>query len=126
MAAPAHDARAADRAVRLETPPPLRKDLDAMPQIVDPADDAERRINAALKRLDANVLKARKDCKGNDWSRTVEAPMTGPGFLSLTVTDGVYCDGMAHPDSSLYSIVYDLATGKPVYWPQLLDRKSVV
>jgi len=124
-AGPAHDAAAADRAVRLETPPPLRQDIDAMPRIADPADDAERRINAALTRLDADVLKARKDCKGNDWSRTVAAPMAGPGFLSLTVTDSFFCDGAAHPNSSLYSIVYDLAAGKPVDWPLLLPASLV-
>ena len=90
-------ALAADRAVHLVVPPPLHKDLAAMPQITDPADDAERRINAALKRLDRSVLKASRDCKGDDWSRSVDVPMSGPGFLSLTITDSVYCEGNAHP-----------------------------
>jgi len=121
----AHAALAADRAVRLVTPPPLRENLAAMPRIAEPAADAERRIDAALKRLDTNVLKAAKACKGNDWERTVEAPMTGPGFLSLTVTDAIYCAGAAHPDSALYAIVYDLATGKPVDWAQLLPAALV-
>jgi len=124
-AGPVHDGWAADRAVRIQTPPPLRKGIDAMPQIADPADDAERRINAALKRLDANVLKSTKACPGHDWTRTVEAPMAGPGYLSVTVTDGFYCNGAAHPNASLYSIVYDLDTGKPVDWPQLLPPPLV-
>jgi hypothetical protein len=113
-------ALAADRAVHLVVPPPVHKDIAAMPQIADPADDAERRINAALKRLDLNVLKAFRDCKGGGWERSVDVPMRGPGFLSLTITDSVYCDGNAHPDSGTFSIVYDLATGKPVDWTQLL------
>jgi hypothetical protein len=113
-------ALAADRAVHLVVPPPVHKDIAAMPQIADPADDAERRINTALKRLDRSVLKASRDCKGDGWERSVEAPMRGPGFLSLTVTDSVFCDGNAHPDSGTFSIVYDLATGKPVDWTQLL------
>jgi hypothetical protein len=113
-------ALAADRTVHLVVPPPLHKGLAAMPQIADPADDAERRINAALKRLDRSVLKASRDCKGDDWSRSVDVPMSGPGFLSLTITDSVYCEGNAHPDSSTMSIVYDLATGKPVDWTHLL------
>jgi hypothetical protein len=46
--------------------------------------------------------------------------MRGPGFLSLTVTDSVFCDGNAHPDAGTFSIVYDLATGKPVDWTKLL------
>jgi hypothetical protein len=111
---------AADRAVSLTVPPPVQKDIASMPQIADPTDDAERRINDALKRLDRNVLKAAKDCKGGDWQRTVAAPMRGPGFLSLTVTDAVYCEGNAHPNASTFSIVYDLATGRPVDWTKLL------
>lgn len=118
-------ASAADRSVRLENPQPLRENLAAMPQIADPADDAERRINTALKRLDGNVRKAIRGCKGSDWTRTVEAPMTGPGFLSLTVADTLFCEGAAHPESGLYAIVYDLTTGKPVDWAQLLPAKLV-
>jgi hypothetical protein len=113
-------ALAADRAVHLVVPPPVSKDIAAMPQIADPVDDAERRINAALKHLDLNVLKASRDCKGGDWERSVDVPMRGPGFLSLTITDSVDCEGTAHPDSGTFSIVYDLVTGKPVDWTQLL------
>jgi hypothetical protein len=113
-------ALAADRAVRLVVPPPVREHIASMPQIADPADDAERRINAALKHLDRNVLKASRACKGGDWTRSVEVPMSGPGFLSLTITDSVFCDGNAHPDSGMMSIVYDLAGGKPVDWTHLL------
>ena len=50
-------AQAADRKVQLQSPPPIAKEAAAMPLIVDPSDDAERRINAALKRLDANLRK---------------------------------------------------------------------
>ena len=111
---------AADRAIQLAAPTSLRKDIPALPQIADPADDAERRINAALKRLDRNVMKASADCKGGDWQRSVDVPMTGPGFLSLTITDSFNCDGTAHPDAGTMSIVYDLATGRPVDWTHLL------
>jgi hypothetical protein len=106
--------------VHLVVPPPVRKDIAAMPQIADPTDDAERHINAALKRLDANVLLAARDCEGGDWTRSVDVPMRGPGFLSLTITDAMDCAGSAHPDSGTFSIVYDLATGKPVDWTHLL------
>jgi hypothetical protein len=106
--------------MHLAVPPPVRTDIAAMPQIADPADDAERRINAALKHLDLNVLKASRDCKGGDWTRSVDVPMRGPGFLSLTITDSVDCEDNAHPDSGTFSIVYDLATGSPVDWTHLL------
>jgi hypothetical protein len=111
---------AADRTVHLLVPGPVGKDIAAMPQIADPADDAERRINAALKRLDLNVVKASKACKDGDWERSVDVPMRGPGFLSLAVTDSFGCDGAAHPNSGTMSIVYDLTTGRPVDWTQLL------
>jgi len=110
----------ANRAVHLVVPPPVHKDIATMPQIADPADDAERRINAALKRLDVSVLRAARDCKGGGWQRSVDVPMRGPGFLSLTITDTMFCDGSAHPDSGTFAIVYDLATGKPVDWTHLL------
>jgi hypothetical protein len=95
-----------------------------MPQIVEPADDAERRINAALQRLDAAVRKAAATCKAeggpnSSWERGVDATMRGPRFLSLTITDSVYCGG-AHPNASTMSIVYDLTTGAPVDWTTLL------
>jgi hypothetical protein len=113
-------AAAADRAVHLVVPPPLKKALAAMPQIADPVDDAERRINAAVKGLDVSVLKAARDCKGGDWERSVDVPMRGPGFLSFVITDSVDCAGDAHPSSGTFSIVYDLTTGRPVDWTHLL------
>jgi hypothetical protein len=113
-------AQAADRVVHLVVPPAAHKNIAAMPQIAAPADDAERRINAALKHLDRNVLKASGDCNGGDWERSVDVPMRGPGFLSLTITDSVYCEGNAHPDSGTFSIVYDLVTGRAVDWTKLL------
>lgn len=120
LAATACAALAADRAVHLAVPPPVSKDIAAMPQIIDPADDAERRINVALKHLDGNVLRASRTCKGGDWQRSVDATMRGPGFLSLTVTDAWSCEGTAHPDSGTFSIVYDLTSGRPVDWTKLL------
>lgn len=113
-------AAAADHIVALTTPPPLHADIAAMPRIANPADDAERRINAALQALDANLEKAVSDCTGGDWQRSVETPMRGPGFLSLVINDSYACDGAAHPDTATSSIVYDLATGKPVNWARLL------
>ena len=113
-------ALAADRTEHFLVPPPVLKGIAAMPRIADPVDDAERRINAALKRLDLNVLQAAKACEGNDWSRSVDVPMRGPGFLSFTVTDSFNCEGAAHPDGGMFSIVYDLTTGRPVDWTHLL------
>lgn len=109
---------AADRSVTLKAPPDVMPGIAAMPQIDAPVDEAERRINAALKRLDGSVRKAAKHCtveagKAGDWGRSVEAPMRGPGFVSFVVHDGVFCGG-AHPNSSTMSIVYNLKTGAPV------------
>ncbi len=115
---------AADGPVVLKAPADLIPGLAAMPQIAAPADDAERRINAAVKRLDTKALAAARDCKAQDgkngsWERTVETPMRGPRFLSFVISDSMYCGG-AHPNSSTMSIVYDLTTGAPVDWTTLL------
>jgi hypothetical protein len=95
-----------------------------MPQIIDPVDAAETRINAALSRLDANVRKGVEECnlldpKFGTWERSIDVPMRGPGYLSFVITDLTACGG-AHPNTSVMSIVYDLRTGTPVDWTQLL------
>ncbi|MGH1588974.1 hypothetical protein ACRBEV_12195 [Methylobacterium phyllosphaerae] len=115
---------AADRAVAVTTQPDLAPGLAAMPQIEAPADDAERRLNTALKRLDGKVRTAAKQCKAeggvhSSWERGVQVPMRGPRFLSLVINDNWFCGG-AHPDTATMSIVYDLTTGAPVDWTTLL------
>lgn len=117
-------AGAADRSVSLEVPPDLARGLSAMPPIANPVDEAESGINAALRRLDTKVVKAAADCRANGaktstWERSVDAAMRGPRFLSYVVTDNTYCGG-AHPNVSTWSIVYDLASGAPVDWTNLL------
>ena len=116
--------RAADRRVHLLVPPPVSKYIAAMPQIVDPVDAAERRINAALAKLDATVRKAANDAKDPDgkpcyWARTIDVPMRGPGYISFVIADETDCHG-AHPNESTMAIVYDLRSGMPVDWTQLL------
>jgi hypothetical protein len=115
---------AADRHVHFRVPPPVWENIAAMPQIIDPVDNAENRINTALGRLDESVRKAAEDCKLSDgkpgyWGRTIDVPMRGPGYVSFVITDGTDCGG-AYPSASTMSIVYDLRTGTPVDWTQLL------
>ncbi|MEB0045630.1 MULTISPECIES: hypothetical protein [unclassified Pseudomonas] len=95
-----------------------------MPLIADPKDDAERRINSALLKLNSHIKKALNVCKSENaseasWTRTVDTPMQGPGFVSVVITDVAFCGG-AHPSTATMSIVYDLRTGKPVDWTHLL------
>jgi hypothetical protein len=116
---------AADRVVSLTTPEPVRGSIAAMKLIANPQDAAERAINAALQRLDAKVVKAAEDCKGGDWTRVVDAPMRGPGFLSLVITDSYACEDAAHPDAATASIVYSLVSGKPVDWARLLPPSLI-
>ncbi len=120
-------AHAADRVVTLQMPPPVAKGAAAMPPIAAPRDDAETKINAALRRLDGNVKKAIAECSASsreahtkpDWQRTVQAAMRGPGFLSFEIVDNTDCGGV-HPNVGTMSIVYDLRTGAPVDWTALL------
>ena len=105
----------------------VAKDIDAYPAIVRPADGAERKINAAIGKLDARVKKAVADCrreagKNADWSRTVEVAMRGPRYVSYVITDSASCGG-AHPSAGTTAIVYDLTTGSPVDWTKLLPAK---
>jgi hypothetical protein len=124
----AGSAGAASAPLTMLNPRPLAKDIAAMPQIAAPSDDAQRRINAALQRLDATVRAAAADCRksaeGPDaadagWSRSVEVAMAGPVYLSLVIRDDAFCGG-AHPNTATMSIVYDLRSGRPVDWRKLL------
>ena len=115
---------AADRHVHFRVPPPVGEKIASMPQIIDPVDDAETRVNAALTRLDETVREAAGGCtsfdgKPGSWERTIEVPMRGPGYVSFVITDNTYCGG-AYPDVSTMSIVYDLRAGAPVDWTRLL------
>lgn len=130
----ASSAQAADRVVTVQKPADLMKGVSAMPSIAGAVDEAERRINAALPRLDANARKAAVQCKadgGKDswWERTVYATMSGPRYLSYEIIDNASCGG-AHPNISTMSIVYDLTTGAPVDWmtvlPPALTGKPVL
>jgi hypothetical protein len=95
-----------------------------MPRIANPVDDAERRINTAVHRLDGAVRKAAAEClaeggKHADFGRHIEVTMRGPRFLSYTMTDSSFCGG-AHPNTGTSAIVYDLTSGAPVDWTALL------
>ncbi len=115
--------------VSMTKPANIVGDLGAMPAIASPADDAQRRINAAVKRLDDKVRKAAADCRKDaagtpagadaNWSRSVAVTMHGPRFLSYSISDDAFCGG-AHPNTSTMAIVYDLQTGQPVDWTKLL------
>ena len=117
-------AAAADRLVQVQSPPALQKNLGAMPRIAEPRDDAERKINVAIARLDSTVRKAAAECRNEGrgrswWERNVAVPMRGPRFIAYAITDNAFCGG-AHPSVGTMAIVYDLATGSPVDWTALL------
>jgi hypothetical protein len=95
-----------------------------MPRIAEPRDDAERKINAALARLDITVRTAAAECRNEGrrrswWERNIAVPMRGPRFIAYQITDNTFCGG-AHPSVGTMAIAYDLATGAPVDWTALL------
>ena len=92
-----------------------------MPRIGNPRDAAERRVNAAMDRLDAAGRTAAAACrgKGQSWERETRVTMRGPGYISYEVADAFDCGGV-HPDNDGYTVVYDLRTGRPVDWAMLL------
>lgn len=123
---------AAEHVVRLETPPEIAKDLSSYPRIADPVDAAEKKINAAVARLDAKVRTAVAECRSeaaNDrkkdvsWERSVDVPMRGPRYISFVITDNSYCGGL-HPNVATMAIVYDLTTGNPIDWSAVLPPSS--
>ncbi|RZJ01520.1 MAG: hypothetical protein EON90_02770 [Brevundimonas sp.] len=96
--------------------------VEALPR-VDADTPQAREINAFLDRMDARDREERAACLADEspesgqreWGRSVEAPMTGPRFISLLVTTGYYCGG-AHPSWGQKALTFDLASGRQVDW----------
>jgi hypothetical protein len=111
----------------LKKSPPIDKDVEAFPRIVARTPQAKA-INAALARGDARVRQAVAECKNNggewDYSRSIGAPMRGPGFVSLYVFDNSYCGGN-HPNTDQIALTYDLSTGRPITWAKYLPERFV-
>lgn len=111
----------------MRQPPALAPGIAAMPRVATPQSTAERRVNAAVARLDARARQAARECRADSanptsWERRVSVPMRGPAFISYVIEDEVDCGG-AHPSEGHAAIVYDLATGAPVAWPALLSPR---
>jgi hypothetical protein len=124
-AAPVHAQDAATTTVGeiLRWGPDLAKDFEALPRIAGDAEPA-RAINAFMDRLDERDREARSDCLAEapdhyEWGRSVEAPMTGPRFVSVIVTLGAYCGG-AHPYWSETHYTFDVETGRQIDWAAFL------
>lgn len=130
--------------VSLEPMTQLRKGVDAWPLISHPSTPGERQVNDALNRLNENMVRSLKECDANyrdwakqvhqpltgknavgqDWERTIAITMTGPRFLSIVAIDGfVFCGG-AHPDRDTLAMVFDLTTGKPANWMNLIGKSA--
>ena len=129
--------------VKLKPIKQLRKGVDAWPLIADASTPAERNINATLTRLNERMVKSLVDCDrsyrewakmmdqplaGKDaqqgsWEREITITMTGPGFLSMVAKGSAFCGG-AHPDDDTRAIVFDLTTGRPVDWVNLIAESA--
>ena len=108
--------------------PDLADDFGALPRVAGDMPQA-RAINAALDRVDARDRENRTDClemkplnDNVEWGRSVEAPMTGPRFVSIVMTQGDYCGG-AHPSWTRTALVFDLETGRLIDWTSWLPAE---
>ena len=115
-----------DTVPRLVWSAPLAPNFNALPRVAGDTRQA-RDINAYLDRIDANDREDRATClemqplnDNVEWGRSVEAPMTGPRFLSVLVTTGYYCGG-AHPSWQQKSLTFDLESGRLVDWAEFLS-----
>ncbi len=128
--------------VQLTPPHQLSKNFDGLPRLVAPAGPAAERINKALAQADQRAVAAAADCTKDtiasgaetaaeaakpsnppDWERGVSVTIQGPDYLSFVVSDNYFCGG-AHPDVSIFALVYDLRTGAPVNWLRLIAKSS--
>jgi len=123
---------AAQAPIRLSSIRHLRKGVDTWPLILNPRNDAERRVNNYLSGLNTQLSQSLKDCHANYteqmgnqhpladnsgegaefWMQHIKVTMLGPVFLSVLATTDFYCGG-AHPYGFADAAVFDLRTGEP-------------
>jgi hypothetical protein len=113
----------------LTQPPPLAKGMPALPRIASPITPATTRINAALAKEDSIWRAFLRDCRNQagkdfDMERSNQVAMRGPDYVAVTIGYSYDCGG-AHPDGGAIALVYDLNTGRPVNWAQLLPKGLV-
>lgn len=109
----------------------IRKGVDAWPLILNPKNDAERRVNVHITDLNSRLAHSLKECdsayasspvgrehlsadeEGTEfWTQAIKTTMAGPALLSLVANAGFYCGG-AHPYGFTDAAVFDLKTGEP-------------
>lgn len=131
FAFPTFDQTVAQAPVQLSPIRQFRKGVDAWPLILNPRNDAERRINAHLTDLNTRLAKSLNDCDAayagspmatehlspdeegaKSWTQDVKVTMLGPALLSFVATTGFYCGG-PHPYGFTDAAVFDLKTGDP-------------
>ena len=117
----------ADAQSALTFSPDLAERFAALPRVKADSPQA-RAINARLDLRDALDRESRSECLAmkpeNDnveWERSVEAPMTGPRFISLLITTNSYCGG-AHGNGEQTSMTFDLSTGETIDWSTMLPQ----
>jgi hypothetical protein len=108
-------------ALQLAPSKPLKKGIDAMPELANPATPAQQKINAAMKSADAAALSMLKDCKS--YKRSVQPTMLGPGYFSVWVNESWECS--AYPNVSISVRLFDLNTGEAVDWSKLASGAGV-
>lgn len=110
----------------------IRKGVDAWPAVMNPKNDAERRINGFLTDLNTKLAHSLRDCHASyegtfgknyklpegdegaeSWTQNIKVTMFGPTILSLLANTGFYCGG-AHPYGFTSVVAFALDTGEPV------------
>lgn len=123
----------------------LKPDIDLWPLIAHPANAEAEKINAMLAHANQALRTEVNDCQTGkyawsttldgkqkppntndyDFSQQVRITMSGPRFLSLVADKGWYCGG-AHPDGETLAFVFDLTTGSPVNWLDMLPPGGTI
>jgi hypothetical protein len=107
--------------VRLQPVHEISDGLDAWPLIVNPKNDAERRINGTLDSYNAETQKTLPECE--EWDRKISVTMAGPRYLSLQASGSIFCGG-GHPDPYDIALVFDLATGELLNGSTVIEKNS--
>jgi len=115
--------------VRLQPVQQIRNDLDAWPLIVDPKNDAERRINSTLDSYNAETRTTFRECdespEADEWIRKISVTMAGPRYLSLRAAGSFLC-GNVHSDPYDSALVFDIVTGELLDGSTIAQRNSEI
>jgi len=106
--------------------PPPHMDFALAPRLTGAGADG---VNSVLSGIDDQALASRTECyatagPNGSWIRTVWTPYVGPRFLTVAISDQMYCGG-AHPGGEVSYYTFDRRIDDVPDWATLWPAAAI-